>query len=65
MYFANCALIADVLFTTLIAKILIENLRLSFSVETGIDLNLFLNFEQKWVSCSYKIVLIRKSVIDI
>jgi len=42
MHFANCAVLAAVLFTTLI-----ENLRLCFSDEAGIFLNLFLNFEQK------------------
>jgi len=42
MHFANCTALAAVLFTTLI-----ENLRLYSSAEAGIDLNLFLNFEQK------------------
>jgi len=32
----------------------IENLRLSSSAETGIVVNLFLNFEQNSTSCSYK-----------
>jgi len=42
MYFANCAALADVLFTTLT-----ENLKLCRSAEAGIFLNLFLNFQQK------------------
>jgi len=42
MHFANCGVLAAILFT-----ILIENLRLCFSAEAGIVLNLFLNFEQK------------------
>jgi len=54
MHFANCTTLAAVLFT-----ISIENLRLCSS-EAGIVLNLFLNFEQKGASCSYKIVLIKK-----
>jgi len=45
---------AAVLFTTLN-----ENLRLCSSAEAGITRNLFLNFEQKQASCSYKIVLIK------
>ena len=32
-----------------------------FAAEAGIFLNSFLNFEQKWALCSYKIVL-EKSV---
>jgi len=56
MHFANCAAFAAVWFTTLI-----ENLRLCSSAEARIVLNLFLNFKQKWASCSYKIVL--KSVL--
>jgi len=43
MHFANCAVLAAVLFFTT----LIENLRLCSSAEAGIVLNLFLNFEQK------------------
>jgi len=36
------------------------------SAEAGIVLNLFLNFEQKWTLCSYKIFLIKTiSVYDI
>jgi len=54
---ANCAMLAAVLFTTLI-----ENLRLCSSAEAGIVLNLFLNCEQKRASCSYKIVFIKKKV---
>jgi len=42
MHFANCMVLATVLFATLI-----ENLRLCSSAEAGIVLNLFLNFEQK------------------
>jgi len=43
MHFGNCVALAAVfLFTTLI-----ENLRLCFSAEAGIALNLFLNFDQK------------------
>jgi len=42
MHFANCAVFAAALFTTLI-----ENLRLCSSAEAGIVLNLFLDFEQK------------------
>jgi len=42
MPFANCAVLAAVLFTTLI-----ENLRLFSSAEAEFVLNLFLNFEQK------------------
>jgi len=53
MHFANCAALVAVLFTTLI-----KNLRLFSFAEAG----LFLNFKQKWASCSYKIVLI-KSVV--
>jgi len=41
MYFANCAALAAVLFTTLI-----ENLRLCSSAKAWIVLNLFLNFEK-------------------
>jgi len=41
MHFANCVALAAVLFITLIG-----NLRLYSSAETGIVLNLFLNFEQ-------------------
>jgi len=41
MYFANCATLAAVLFT-----ILTGNLRLCSIAETGIVLNLFLNFEK-------------------
>jgi len=51
MRFANGAALAAVLFTTLT-----ENLNLFSSAEAG----LFLNFGQKWASCSYKIVLIKK-----
>jgi len=51
MHFANCAALIAVLFTTLT-----ENLRLCPSAEAG----LFLNFEQKEASCSYKIVLIKR-----
>jgi len=40
MRFADCAALADALFTTLI-----ENLRLCFSAEAGIVINLLLNFE--------------------
>jgi len=49
MHFSNCAALAAVLFTTLIANIcsLTENLKLCSSAETGIVLNLFLNLEQK------------------
>jgi len=53
MHFANYAALAVVMFTTLI-----ENLRLCSSAE--IVLNSFLNFEQKWASCSNKIVLMKK-----
>jgi len=42
------------LFTTLI-----KNLRLFSYAEAGIALNLFVNFEQKRASYSYKIVLIK------
>jgi len=49
MQFANS--LAAVLFTSLT-----KNLRLRSFAETG----LFLNFEQKWASCSYKIVLEKK-----
>jgi len=42
MHFANCVALAVVLFTTLF-----ENLKLYFSAEAGIGLNLFLNFDQK------------------
>jgi len=42
MHFDNFATLAAVLFTTLN-----EYLRLCSSAETGIVLNLFLNFEQK------------------
>jgi len=55
MRFANCTALAAVLFTTLT-----ENLKLCSSAEAGIVLNFFSNFEQKWASCSYKIVLIKK-----
>jgi len=55
MKLANCATLAAVLFITLI-----EHLKLCSSAEVGIVLNLFLNFEQKLASCSYKIVLIKK-----
>jgi len=52
-----------VLFTTgtLIARICsyTENLKLGSSAEAGIVFNLFLNFQQKWASCSYKIFLIK------
>jgi len=41
MHFANCAVLAAVLFTTLT-----ESLRLCSSAQAGIVLNLFLNFEQ-------------------
>jgi len=43
---ANCAALAAVLFTTLIANICseIENLRLCFSAEAEIVLNLFFKF---------------------
>jgi len=47
MHFANCAVLAAVLFTTLT-----ENLRLCSCAEAGMVLNLFLKFEQKWASCS-------------
>jgi len=40
-------LLATVLLTTLT-----ENLSLYSSAEAGFVLNLFLNFEQKWTSCS-------------
>jgi len=43
------------MFTTLT-----ENLRLCSFAKAEIVFNLFLNFEQKWASCSYKIVLIKK-----
>jgi len=49
MHFANCVALAAVLFTTLIKK-----LRICSFAEAGIVLNLLLNFEQKWASCSYK-----------
>jgi len=49
MHLTNCVALAAVLFT-----ILIENLRLCSSVKAEIVLNLFLNFEQKSASCSYK-----------
>jgi len=39
------------------------NLSLCSSAEAGIVLNLFLNFEERWASCSYKIVLMKKSVV--
>jgi len=55
MQFANSAALTAALFTTLT-----ENLKLGSSAEAGIVLNLFLNFEQKWALCSYKIVLIKK-----
>jgi len=55
MHVVNCAALAAALFITLI-----ENLRLCSSVEAGIVLILFLNFEPKLASCSYKIVLIKK-----
>jgi len=55
MHFDNCAVLAAVLFATLS-----ENLRPCSSAEAGIFLNLFLNFEQKWASYSYKIVRIKK-----
>jgi len=42
MHFANCAVLAAFLFITLI-----ENLRLCYSAEAGIVLNLFLNSQQK------------------
>jgi len=51
MHFANCVLLAAVLFTTLIEK-------LDFVLL--LRLGLFLNFEQKGASCSYKIVLMKK-----
>jgi len=51
MHFANCAALVAVLFTTLT-----ENLSLC----TFAEAELFLNFELKWASCSYKIVLIKK-----
>jgi len=41
MHFANFAVLAAALFTTLI-----KNLKLCSSAEAGIVLNLFLNFEQ-------------------
>jgi len=57
MHFADCVALVAVLFTTLT-----ENLRLRSFAEAGLFL-MFLNFEQKWASCSYKIVLIKdKSV---
>ena len=37
---------------------------LFFVAETGVVPILLLNFEQKWASCSYKIFLLYKSVID-
>jgi len=40
--FANCVALAPALFTTLI-----EKLRLCYTAEAGIVLNMFLNFEQK------------------
>jgi len=53
MHFANCAALAAVLFTTLI-----ENLKLCSAAEAAkIVFNLFLNFQQKLASCSYKIVI--------
>jgi len=55
MHFANCATLAAALFTTLI-----ENLRFCSSAEAEIILNFFLNFEEKWASCSYKIVFIKQ-----
>jgi len=58
MHFANCAALAAVLFTALT-----ENLRLCSPAEAEIVLNLFLNFEQKLASCSYKIVLIKNKCI--
>jgi len=42
MQFANCAALATVLYNTLT-----ENLRLYSSADSGIVLNLFLNFKQK------------------
>jgi len=42
MHFANCAVLAAVLFTHLT-----KNLWLCSSAKAGIVLNLFLNFEQK------------------
>jgi len=42
MHFANCTSLIAVLFTTLI-----KNLKLCCVAEAEIDLNLFLNFEQK------------------
>jgi len=44
MHFANCAALAAVLFTI-------------HELKGWIVLNLDLNFEQKWASYSYKIVL--------
>ena len=34
------------------------------AAEAGIDLNLFLNFEQKWSSYSGKIVLMNKKILS-
>jgi len=48
---------------TLVLKSEIENLGLCSTVRTGIVLNLYLVFEQKRASCSYKIVLVQKNVM--
>ena len=37
-----------------------SNINLFFVAEAGIVLDVFLNFGQNWVSCSYKLVLIKK-----
>jgi len=42
MHFANCAVLAAVLYSSLF-----ENLRICSSDEAGVVLNLFINFEQK------------------
>jgi len=55
----NCA-VTVVLFITLIANICSKIKKFSLCSSGEIVLNLFLNFEQKWASCSYKIVLIKK-----
>jgi len=55
MHFANCATLAAVLIAILNRKF-----ETSFICRGWTVLNLFLNFEENWASCSYKIVLIKK-----
>jgi len=59
MYFANCASLAAVLFT--ITTYFNWKFETLFFCWGWIVRNLFLNFEQKWASCSYKIVLTEKN----